>query len=149
MKLFSRPSHSSTRTAGRWRRIVLVLGVMAVTLVLWVRNQRIESFREQVVAEVRALIDLVEQGAVPGDPDPVRALLSGAAWIEIDRLEGPVVPGPVLVDADADAEALVLVTGDAGGRVLLAWQGNPPILVSVERLDVEDTFELLMEEPSQ
>ncbi len=147
MKLSPRSVNTGTRAAGRWRRVVLILGVMAVTLILWVRNQRIDSFREQVSTEVVALIDLVERGVVPGDPDPALALVSGAASIEIGRLERPMVLGPVLVDEEDGVEASVLVTGDAGRGVRLVWQGSPPILVGVERFDAEDSFEQPMEEP--
>ena len=125
----------------RWRRLVITIAVLAVGLVLWVRHQRLEAYRTEIIASVEALMIEIENGIPAWDDDGRLRLILQQAHFELGRLWSPVDFGPVELGEDGAAEASIVLTGEFGGRVRLRWQGAPPVLVGVDRLGRDPGFD--------
>ena len=125
----------------RWRRLVITIAVLAVGLVLWVRHQRVEAYRTEIIAAVEALMTDIENGIPAYDDDGRRRLILQQAHYYLGRLWSPVELGPVQLGDDGAAEASIVLIGDFGGRVQLRWQGAPPVLVGVDRLGRDPDFD--------
>tara|TARA_B100000900_G_scaffold395378_1_gene393704 strand:- start:131 stop:574 length:444 start_codon:yes stop_codon:yes gene_type:complete len=138
MKGYSKP-RASIATA-RWRRLVLGLAVLAIILVLWVRDRQIQSGRDEVLNATIALLEDVATGTDRQTGDPARALILETAWQEIGRLRNPIPSEASGIEDDEDPSTAVVVRGEAGGAIRLRWRGRPPILVGVEKLDYDAVF---------
>ena len=124
---------------GGWRRVVLTLGVFGVAFVLWERDRRVDAWRDRVLEATRVLLDGTE---VSGAVSPAEEFLRADARRAIEDLKPPRTLGTVEADPDGDARGMILVTGGEGGILRFHWSGAPPILVGVDRFEVETSLNL-------
>ena len=124
---------------GGWRRVVLTLGVFGVAIVLWERDRRVEAWRDRVAEATRGLMDGED---VSGSISPAEEFLRADARRAIEDLEPPRTLGTVEADPDGDARGMILVTGCGGGTLRFHWSGAPPILVGVDRIELETSLNL-------
>ncbi|MBC03463.1 MAG: hypothetical protein CMJ34_09215 [Phycisphaerae bacterium] len=127
----------------------MFVAVLAVGLVFWIRHQRLEAYRGEVAASADALLNDIGKDMPVDDEDAVQRLVRQTANFELGRLRAPVVSGPVRIGEDGTAEASILMTGASGGGVRLRWQGTPPVLVGVERLEGAPDFQPSEQEMQQ
>lgn len=132
------PRPASTWT---WRRIVILAAVVAVAIVLWARDRDRKDRRAEIETLVVGLIR--DPGGGGGAPvgSVADELLRTAATTEIARLEPPVAIDSIVFGDDADRRFVASVVGAGGRAARFVFDGEPPRLIGVERIDLDDVFD--------
>ena len=120
---------------------MILAAVIAVAIVLWARDRDRQDRRTGIETLV---VDLIrDPGGGVGVPGNAVAdeLLRTAATTEIARLEPPITIDSIVFGDDADRRSVASVVGADGRAARFVFDGEPPRLVGVERIDLDDVFE--------
>lgn len=113
-----------------WRRAILLVAVVGVSLALGRREERLSAWLARVDAGATILLD--DLAADAGSPRT--DVMVQAAWEALSDLDRPWSRQPAVRPEDGDPlVARVTVTGSNGRQVEMTWSGEPPRLTRVDR----------------
>lgn len=114
-----------------WRRAILLVAVVGVSLALGRREERLSAWLARVDARATNLLDDL---AADGGATPRTDLMVQAASEALSGLDRPWSRQAAVRPEDGEPlVARVTVTGSNGRRVEMTWSGEPPRLTRVDR----------------